>query len=160
MLRQGELHQRVRHLLPAAPLGVPPAAGEAALVPQGDLQQCTACSHGQAWQADMTKGPTSSKSCLACSAHQIFKALDIQVESGATERLQHVIAHQEAQWWTLAQRPDSHLQRGLTRALQGPSMLAASQDCLCRRPAITSSGWEHSVAALSLAQSSGRSFSG
>ena len=97
MLRQGELHQKLRHLLPAALLGVPQAAGEAALVPQGDLQQCTACSHGEAWQADLTKGPTPSESSLACSAHPLPRVLDIRVASGAAERLQHVIAHQEAQ---------------------------------------------------------------
>ncbi len=44
MLQRGELHQTTHHLLPAALLGVPQAAGEAALVPQEDLQQCTACS--------------------------------------------------------------------------------------------------------------------
>ena len=66
---QGELHQRLRHLLRAALLGVPQAEGEAALVPQGDLQQCTACSHGETWQAALIKGPTSSDPGLACIAH-------------------------------------------------------------------------------------------
>ena len=70
MLRQGQLHLTTRHPLPAALLGVPQAVGEAALVPQGDLQQCTACSHGEAWQADLGQ-PHLNQAWLAVLTYSV-----------------------------------------------------------------------------------------